>query len=467
MARGACRSLALASVLSAALFSLPLSAEPRSEAVEAWGEGTFLSYPSGANVTLLDASKNGSYLGLSGNPISVPREPKGSVTTFYYQLVHPDGNHQPLNVTVPAGHFSSSPRWPESGALTLAPNSPWVALTDLFRYPSWRTGLFALAFPVLGGLLWALYQVWLKRQLVSLGGNMGVSPYHGYYRLRRLGGGGNGNVYLAVPQSKPRASALVALKILEIPKDPHLRETLETSFPREVKAIQELNHPNIVAYHGSGRNGDEEFYLVMEYIKGSDLSHYVPAPGGKPSPYLLHHLKSLAGALQAVHDKNIIHRDLKPENVMLREDGFVKLTDFGLAREENKTSNFSRAHGSLQGTPGFYTPEQFSPGTKMTLASDQYTYGVLCSRLIAAHFPVELPDQDDPMGLVIYADNVRCGRTFPLVTVRPDLQRTSDVIERMMHPEPGKRYSSISEAYNAFEKAYLEDTLQPTGAAKK
>lgn len=67
-------------------------------------------------------------------------------------------------------------------------------------------------------------------------------------------GGGNGYGYLAVPQSKPVASALVALKILEIPKDPHLRETLETSFPREVKAIQDLNHPNVVAYHGSGRN---------------------------------------------------------------------------------------------------------------------------------------------------------------------------------------------------------------------
>lgn len=452
------------------LLTAPVLTQPLElpQEVDERGDGIFHTYPGGASVILLDSSKSGSHLGKSGTRVPVPYGARGSITNFTYILRHPDGNHEDLPVTLPAGYFSSPPhRWPSSGVARLKPKSLWVGLFDLVRYPGWRTGLFLLSLPLAGTLGWAFYQVWLRQRLRSLGGDLGISPYQHYYRLRKLGGGGYGTVYLAVPRRSPSSDRLVALKVIDIPKEPHLRETLEVSFPREVKAIQDLNHPNIVSYYDSGRNGEDEFFLVMEYIRGSDLSHYVPSQGQPPSPRLLHFLKSLADALQAVHDKNIIHRDLKPENVMLREDGVVKLTDFGLAREQNKTSQHSQLHGSLQGTAGYFCPEQFTEGAKMSVASDQYAYAVVCSRLLAGHYPIPLPDPEDPMAIVLYADNVRRGRIQPLATVCPHFAQTSAVLEKMLSVEARDRYPSITQAYQALEEAYLQDSSANPGPERR
>lgn len=433
-------------------------AQSPKDQVDDWTTGTFLTYPPGAKVTLLDSSQQGSELGLSNQEISVPAGGKNAI--FYYRIEHPDGQHKPLDKELPSGYFNAKQRvWPENGhEVSLTPNSLWVASTDLFRYPSWRTVIFGLGLIGLSVISWAAYQFRLTRNLKLLGSTMGVSPYQGYYRVRELKAGGHGQLYLAVPRNQVRASAIRALKVINLKGEPRdVRESRLRSFPREVETIQALDHPNIPKYYESGHIEDDqrdELYLVMEYVDGSDLSHYVPLDPKQTPKRVLEYLQGIASALQAMHSQGIIHRDLKPENVMLTKEGQIKLLDFGLSRPQNKTSQLSQAIGSMEGTRGYFCPEQFrgpnEDDSKMTVLSDQYSFGVLCSRLIAAHFPISPPEGEDP---VPYVMSVRNGMTQPLESVRPELSKTSQVIEKMMSLNSKDRYDSISEAYQALEAA--------------
>src|SRR4029079_10628206 len=148
-----------------------------------------------------------------------------------------------------------------------------------------------------------------------------------YEILSKIGEGGMGEVYRARDAKLGRD---VALKFLPeaFATDP---ERL-ARFQREAHLLASLNHPQIAAIYGleEGSQGREVF-LVMELVEGEDLSQRV-ARGAMPLDEALPIAKQIAEALEAAHDQGIIHRDLKPANIKLRDDGTVKVLDFGLAK---------------------------------------------------------------------------------------------------------------------------------------
>src|SRR5262249_7840575 len=141
-------------------------------------------------------------------------------------------------------------------------------------------------------------------------------------------------------------------------------------FEREAKALASLNHPNIAHIHGLeegqvGRVGHVGPFLVMELVDGEDLSERI-ARGAIPMTEALAIARQIAEALQAAHEQGIIHRDLKPANVKIRDDGTVKLLDFGLAKALEPAT--SPSSGSA-GLPTITTPAMTGVGVILGTAA--------------------------------------------------------------------------------------------------
>ncbi|HZI05251.1 MAG TPA: serine/threonine-protein kinase, partial [Archangium sp.] len=169
----------------------------------------------------------------------------------------------------------------------------------------------------------------------------------GRYRiLEELGSGGMSVVYKGLDTALDRE---VAVKVLH----PHLANKSESRrrLAREAKAVARLHHPNILEVFDFSAEGAQDAFLVTEYVRGRTLKEYVDELGRLELPELAAMiLHEIAAALAHAHESGVIHRDLKPENVMVREDGVLKLMDFGIAKlldiEERMTVT-----GALVGSP--------------------------------------------------------------------------------------------------------------------
>ena len=148
---------------------------------------------------------------------------------------------------------------------------------------------------------------------------------------------------------------------------------------REARMASALNHPGIVTVHELV-HWDETPVLVMEFIEGKSLTAYTREPQpGNPS-----NLRQIADALAAAHAKGIIHGDLKPDNILVRDDGLVKILDFGLARMVN-TENIASV-GILAGTLLYMSPEQVRC-EPLTAATDVFSFGIVLFELAAGRHP--------------------------------------------------------------------------------
>ena len=179
-----------------------------------------------------------------------------------------------------------------------------------------------------------------------------------HYRiLKKLGQGAVGVVYQAEDTKLGRS---VAIKFLseELSDDPQALER----FQREARAASALNHPNICTVHEVGEH-DAVPFIVMEYVTGKSLDQLI-GPEGLPLNKLLNYAVQIADALARAHAAGIVHRDLKPGNIMVSQDGFVKLLDFGLAKV--------RAVEAVAGTTAL--PAQTAPltGESAILGTLQY-----------------------------------------------------------------------------------------------
>jgi serine/threonine protein kinase len=146
-----------------------------------------------------------------------------------------------------------------------------------------------------------------------------------YSIIAKLGEGGMGEVYRAIDSNLKRAAAIKVLPASVAGDADRLAR-----FQREAEALAALNHPNIGAIYGLEKTPDFTA-LVMELIQGDDLTSRI-ARGAIPIDEALPIAKQIADALEAAHEQNIIHRDLKPANIKVRDDGTVKVLDFGLAK---------------------------------------------------------------------------------------------------------------------------------------
>jgi serine/threonine-protein kinase len=191
---------------------------------------------------------------------------------------------------------------------------------------------------------------------------------------RELGRGGMAQVYLARDRELERP---VALKVLAA----HLGgdETFRRRFLREARVAGRLSHPNVVQVYDAGES-DGRPYIVMEYVPGRTL-----ADCGRLAPERVAELgRQACAGLQHAHAAGLVHRDIKPGNLLLREDGVLKIADFGIAHAAEMTRHTQA--GTILGTAAYLAPEQVA-GEDATRASDIYSLGAVLYELLTGRPP--------------------------------------------------------------------------------
>ena len=205
-----------------------------------------------------------------------------------------------------------------------------------------------------------------------------------YEILAPLGSGGMAEVYRAHDEVLGRD---VAIKIL-LPQSQQDTGAIERFF-REARAASALNHPNIVTIFEAGR-AESGHFMVMELVRGRTLRALMGSP---MAPEVLRDVGAqIARALATTHEAGIVHRDIKPENIMVRDDGYVKVLDFGLARLEprvavdDKTEPAGTITQRIVGTPRYISPER-ARGAAGGPATDLFSLGVVLYELVAGRHP--------------------------------------------------------------------------------
>src|SRR5579883_904630 len=214
-----------------------------------------------------------------------------------------------------------------------------------------------------------------------------------YQMIRLIGRGGMSEVWLAMDTQLRRQ---VALKIL--PPVLASEETYLRDFAYEARAAASLEHPHILGVHDFGEQqvgqGEVVPYLVMPYMPGGTLRERMAAAHGPlPVQESLRYLRQAAQAIDYAHSRGIIHRDIKPANMLLREDNWLLLTDFGIAKILTSSDSSAKTGASL-GTPTYMAPEQ-AQGQAMP-ASDIYSLAIVTYQLFTGRVPFHA---DNPYAL--------------------------------------------------------------------
>jgi serine/threonine-protein kinase len=252
----------------------------------------------------------------------------------------------------------------------------------------------------------------------------------GRYRLaERIAGGGMGEVWRAQDEVLGR---LVAVKIMrkEYADDPTFLER----FRAEARHAAGLSHANIAAVYdfGNGGAGDAGSpFLVMEHVPGEPLSALVAREGALTADRTLEIVGQAALGLQAAHDAGVVHRDVKPGNILVRPDGQVRITDFGIARAANSVPLTQT--GAIMGTAYYISPEQASGGS-VTPASDIYSLGVVAYECLTGRRPFA---GDTPVSVALA--QVRDQPPALPAALAPPVR---DLVMRMLAKEPGDRPAS-------------------------
>jgi len=210
-----------------------------------------------------------------------------------------------------------------------------------------------------------------------------------YQLLERIAVGGMGEVHLATDE---RLGRRVAVKVLA-PVYADSPDFVER-FRREALTAAALSHPNIAQVYDYGVDGSAHF-IVMEHVEGSDLSRLL-REGGRMTPAdAVHVAEQVCAALAAAHRAGVVHRDIKPGNVMVRPDGTVKVTDFGIAQALGQASLTET--GTVMGTAAYVAPEQ-ARGQATSSATDLYSLGILLFQMLTGAVPF---DGDTPVAIAM------------------------------------------------------------------
>ncbi len=199
-----------------------------------------------------------------------------------------------------------------------------------------------------------------------------------YEVIREIGKGGMANVYLAFDTILNRQVAIKILKS-DMANDPVSLER----FKREANTSTKLFHPNAVEVYDVGEQGNMH-YIVMEYVKGHTLKQLIQRRGALPPKEAVWIMKQLTGALLQAHKNGIIHRDIKSQNVLIKDDGTVKLADFGIAVLNDAMQLTSK--GSILGSVHYLAPE-LAKGGQATMQSDIYSLGIVFYELLTGDVP--------------------------------------------------------------------------------
>jgi serine/threonine-protein kinase len=238
----------------------------------------------------------------------------------------------------------------------------------------------------------------------------------------RIASGGMADVWRGTDDVLQRN---VAVKVMRA--DPDNEEIFAERFRDEALHSAALLHPNITTLFDYGED-DHLSYLVMELVQGLPLSAILREQGALQPDTVRSVLGQAALALGTAHEAGVVHRDVKPANILVREDGLVKLTDFGIARATDAIGH-TRV-GEMLGTPNYISPEQ-AVGQQATGASDLYALGVVAHEMLTGERPF---DRGTPIATALSHVNEP---PPPLGDDVPEDIR--DVVEALLHKDPAAR----------------------------
>ncbi|MDO4197640.1 MAG: protein kinase [Erysipelotrichaceae bacterium] len=266
-----------------------------------------------------------------------------------------------------------------------------------------------------------------------------------YQIISHIGKGGMADVYLAYDVILKREVAVKILKS-DLADD---KVSLER-FSREAGAIANLSHPNIVDVYDVGDDG-ENHYIVMEYIKGYALKQLIKKRGAIPYKESVWMMKQLSGALMEAHKNEIIHRDIKSQNVLIKHDGTVKLSDFGIAIANGDIEITSK--DSVIGSVHYLAPE-LSKGKQASMQSDIYSLGIVFYELLTGDVPFTGDN-----AIQVALKHIK--ETIPSVrSINPDIpQSVENIIIRATCKNPKYRYRNISLMLKDLNECLNDDHL--------
>ncbi|MCC4323165.1 Stk1 family PASTA domain-containing Ser/Thr kinase [Limosilactobacillus reuteri] len=275
--------------------------------------------------------------------------------------------------------------------------------------------------------------------------NPGYEIGHRYRIIRSLGEGGMANVYLAHDMVLDRDVSVKLLR-LDLRDDPSTKRR----FHREAMAATQLNDPHIVGIYDVGEDHGLQ-YMVMQYVKGTDLKAYIKKHYPIPLPQVIDIMEQVLSAVATAHAHGIIHRDLKPQNILIDENKNVKITDFGIAVAVSQDSLTQT--NTLMGSVHYLSPEQ-ARGSIATKQSDIYSLGIILFELLTGKVPFE-GETAVSIALKHFREEIPSVREQN----KEIPQALENVIIKATAKEPAERYSSVNEM-----AADLKTVLDPQRA---
>ncbi len=271
----------------------------------------------------------------------------------------------------------------------------------------------------------------------ALGANSMISHYR---ILSKIGAGGMGEVYLAHDTKLERQ---VALKVLldEVAGD----ADRVRRFVQEAQAASALNHPNILTVHEIGEF-EHTRYIATELIKGETLRDRL---GSEPMTLreVLDVAMQVAAALNAAHNAGIVHRDIKPENIMLRDDGIVKVLDFGLAKlvatasgsvesEDATRAQVNTRPGVVMGTVHYMSPEQ-ARGKETDARCDVWSLGIVMYEMLTKKTPFAGETANDSIAAILTKEPPPLDEATP-----SELRR---IVRKSLQKQTDERYQTVKD----------------------
>jgi len=257
------------------------------------------------------------------------------------------------------------------------------------------------------------------------------------YRIEReLGRGGMGVVYVATDENTGRLVALKTTSVAQLASGEKSRNQRRERFIREVRALTQVNHENVVHVFDAGECDDANLgwllFYTMEYVEGTTLASLVQERGALSAGEAAAVVMQVAAGLGEAHAQGIIHRDVKPANIFLSVDGRAKIGDFGIAKIEGSTQITRR--DQLVGTPNYLAPEQIL-GDPVAPQTDVFALGALFF-VITQNKP--LRQQVDAAALLASANgNEPVARLLAVGNLPDGLKR---VVARSLERDPALRY---------------------------
>lgn len=271
------------------------------------------------------------------------------------------------------------------------------------------------------------------------------------YRLEELiGEGGMASVYRALDQ---RTGHRVAVKFLR--QEYHNNPEFLDRFRREATAASRMSHHNIVNLLDIG-DDPKTPYLVFEFVDGKTLKEIITEQGRLPQATAVQISIRILSALRHAHEAGIIHRDIKPQNILVDRQGYIKVSDFGIARMVGTNTMLdSEGKSSVMGSVHYFSPEQAS-GETATVSSDLYSVGVVLYEMLTGTVPFE---GDTAVSIAI--QHVQAAPK-PVRSLNPAVSQTlENVVARAMEKDARQRYPSALLMAQALHAALLAEK-EPT-----